>query len=526
MQQQSQQQQTTPIQSDQEQHEQDQQRDEQQSLVTQSPVSVVLTSPVSTLQSMQSQIVSIQQTVVPSSSAAITQAAGQLVQNVTTQAVTSQAVSISQLGVGTVLTTSSIPPNATVATISSSGLRTQRLVTGPGLQEMVFSPRTSSQNQTVVSVSGLTGQTVSQGQIQSGQLRLSMSGNQQVVTKGGISIGALTAAGKPIAQSAQIQFLRQNASRQQFKVLNTSQGNTVLQTVGGQVSVVNQAGAIIQSGLVSAGSNVGQTLQLQPAAGQKVSMSGNTSGTAGISSSVASVANVQITTSQATQAQRTQFMKQVAASKQQITRNVNETEMLLLKRQINQPQSQLQQSQQKTQIISQFAPTIQLQQAGTSGQQHITTLVKTSSAMATSGTNVGMTLAQIKPGQMKTTLPNTPNAVRQMQLQQIPMNQQQQRKPAGKMTQISQVTGNAASGGAGGNKTLGTTQLIVQNPKNLQPGTVTVQQIQQVMRHAQPSQIVLGKSVGRIIPVSVSSQSNARQTIQVSLFYDLKNGHF
>lgn len=136
-----------------------------------------------------------------------------------------------------------------------------------------------------------------------------------------------------------------------------------------------------------------------------------------------------------------------------------------------------------------------------------------------------MTLAQIKTGQLKATLPNTSTPVRQMQLQQIPIAQQQ-RKAAGKMTQITQVAGTSvATSSAGGNVTgtvtgvtkgspIGTTQLIVQNPKNLQPGTVTVQQIQQVMRQ-QPNQIVVGKNLGRIIPVSVSSQPNARQTIQV-----------
>lgn len=46
--------------------------------------------------------------------------------------------------------------------------------------------------------------------------------------------------------------------------------------------------------------------------------------------------------------------------------------------------------------------------------------------MASSGGTVGMTLAQIKTGQIKATLPG----VRQMQLQQIPIAQQQQRKNA------------------------------------------------------------------------------------------------
>lgn len=360
-----------------------------------------------------------------------------------------------------------------------------------------------------------------------------------VVTKGGIPIGAITTAGKPIGgQSAQFQILRQNASRQQFKVLNTGQGNTVLQTVGGQVSVVNPGGAIIQGGIVT-GSNVGQTLQLQQAGGQKVSIAtvSGVSGSPGMVTNVASVATVQMTGTG--QQQRTHFMKQVG-TKQQMGRSVTETEMLLVKRQmINQaqatqgsPQQQQQQqnqqgSQQKTQILSQFTPSIQLQQSpGVGGQQHIATLVKTSGGTMATGGTVGMTLAQIKPGQLKGTLPNASTSVRQMQLQQIPIGQQQ-RKAAGKMTQITQVTGNTMStSSAGGSVTgtvsgvtkgspVGTAQLIVQNPKNLQPGTVTVQQIQQVMRQAQPSQIVLGKSVGRIIPVSVSSQPNARQTIQV-----------
>lgn len=475
-------------------------------IVSQSPVSVVLTAPVSTMQNIQSQIVSIHQGVIPSSSAVISQA-GTLVQAITTQSIaTSQVVSVAQLAAaGAVFTTAALPSNATVATLSTSALRAQRIVTAPsGLQEMVFAPRSGSQSPTVVSVSGLTGQTLTQGQLQAGQLRLSMGTGQQVsgvVSKGGIPVSALAAAGKPLTQPTQIQFLQRNTSRQQqFKVVNTAQGNTVLQPVGGQMSVVNTGGGIIQGGIVSTGTGVGQTLQLHQATGQKVSIATMSGNPAGIVSSVGSISSpVQLTTSTGQQ-QRTHFVKQVAG-KQTITRAVNETEMLLVKRQmINQAQGQMQQhqqgqspQQQKTQIISQFTPTIQLQQAGTSGQQHIATIVKTSTgAMTTTGATVGMTLQQIKPGQLKATLPNS--GVRQMQLQQIPIQQQQQRK-GGKMAQITQVGGAAKP-------TVGTTQLIVQNPKSLQPGTLTMQQI------------VLGKSMGRIIPVSVSSQPN-RQTIQV-----------
>lgn len=231
-----------------------------------------------------------------------TQTTGQLVQ---TLPATSQVVSVSQLtGVGTVFTTSGIPSNAT-----TSSLRAQRIVTAPGIQEIQFSPRSGAQTSAVVSVSGLTAQNVTSTQIQASQLRLSMGANQQVsgvVTKGGIPmIGAITASGKPITQPTQFQIVRQNPSRQQFKVLNTAQGNTVLQTVGGQVSVVNQSGAIIQGGIVATGTNVGQTIQLQPSSGQKVSLA-----TVSGSQNVASVATVQMNSANTTTPQRTHFMVQ------------------------------------------------------------------------------------------------------------------------------------------------------------------------------------------------------------------------
>lgn len=223
---------------------------------------------------------------------------------------TSQVVSVSQLtGVGTVFTTSGLQSNAT-----TSSLRAQRIVAAPGIQEIQFSPRSGTQTSAVVSVSGLTAQNVTPTQIQASQLRLSMGGNQQVsgvVSKGGIPmIGAITASGKPITQP-QFQIVRQNPSRQQFKVLNT-QGNTVLQTVGGQVSVVNQSGAIIQGGIVTTGTNVGQTIQLQPSSGQKVSLAtvSGVTGSPGLATNVASVASVQMNSGNTTTQQRTHFMVQ------------------------------------------------------------------------------------------------------------------------------------------------------------------------------------------------------------------------
>lgn len=248
------------------------------------------------------QIVSIQQAVIPTTSTVVSQAgSGQIVQTIPAQAVTSQVVSVSQLsGVGTVFTTTSgLQSNAT-----TSSLRGQRIVTA--------------------SVSGLNAQNVTQTQIQPSQLRLSMGGNQQVVTKGGIP---MMMAGKPITQP-QFQIVRQNPSRQQFKVLNTAQGNTVLQTVGGQVSVVNQSGAIIQGGIVATGTNVGQALQLQPTSGQKVSLAVSTgvTGSPSLATNVASVATVQMNSGN-TNAQRTHFMVQQRQQQVRIEINKKSTKL-------------------------------------------------------------------------------------------------------------------------------------------------------------------------------------------------------
>lgn len=464
-----------------------QQQQQQQNIVSQSPVSVVLTTPITVMssvpQQMQPQIVSIQQTIIPNNTSIISQPTGSLVQTVMTsqQQATGQVVSVAQIGgVGTVFTTSCLPTNATVATLTTSSLRGQRIVTAPGLQEVVLHQRPNTQSPTVVSVSGITGQAFTQAQLQASQLRLAVSGGQQVtgvVTKG-IPVNSVT--GKPINQATQSIFFRPQLRQQQLKVIHPGQS--------GQ-NLVGQTGTIISGGIVQTAS--GQTVQLQQQGGQKVSVAA-VAGTAGTP--------VQMAPGQT----KTQFVKQIGG-KQTITRQATEGEMLIVKRQlITQPQ---QQQQQKTQLINQsqiFTPSsLQIQQAGGSGQPQIATLVKTS--VGAGGGTVGMTLSQIKPGQLKATLPNQ-GPMRQIQIQQ-PVTIGQQRK-TGKMTQITQVT--AKPGTSAGIPT----QLIVQNPNKL-ANTVTVQQIQQVIR--QPAgQIVLGKaSVGRVIPVTMSSQQ-ARQ-IQVSI---------
>lgn len=334
-------------------------------------------------------------------------------------------------------------------------------------------------------MSGLA-QGVAQPQLQTTQLRLA----QQVIAKG-IAVGSLQQTGKLTNQPTAIQLYRQQPIRQHLKVLQTSSGQgstTVVQTAGGQTALINAGGTIIQGGIVPSG----QTVQVQ---GQKITtVTGTNVGSSGV---VTSVATVQVAPVQG----RTQFIKQIGTSgKQTITRQVSDNEMLLVKRPIiGQPKSQV-----VTQSPIYAQGSVQVQQPGTSGQQQIAALVKTS--QGTVAASVGMTLSQLKPGSIKVTMANQ-SQVRQLQLQQqIAIAQQ---RKAGK-TQIAQMTG----------KTGVPTQLIVQNSKNL-TNSVTVQQIQQVIRHAQPGasiggQLVLGKtSVGRVIPVSVASQSNARQTIQV-----------
>lgn len=504
-----------------------QQQHHQQTIVSQqTPVSVVLSSPISGVQqqqqqqqhqhqqNLQPQIVSIHQTVIPSSSAIITQS-GSLVQTVQAQQATSggvaQVVSVSQLGgVGTVFTTSCLPSNATVATLTTSSLRAQRIM--PGMQEVVLQ-RPGTQSPAVVSVSGIGGQNVTQAQLQAAQLRLSMGsgGVTSVVTKG-IPVGS--AAGKPTNQTTQPLFFRPQM-RQQLKVIHPGQP--------GQASLVGPTGTIIQGGIVQ-----GQTVQLQQQGGQKVAVSSVVSG--GSPSLVTNVATVQMGGGQT----KTQFVKQINTKQAIATRQATEGEMLLVKR-IGHHQQKSQQLIPQAQI---FTPAnLQVQQAGSSGQQQIATLVKTSSVGGTAGT-VGMTLSQLKPGTLKATTIQSQGQMRQIQLQQQQVAMVQQRKGIpGKMTQITQVSGKATTaGGLGGGGAVVSgsvshggvggggmpTQLIVQTQKNMQ-NTVTVQQITHAFRpnSQQPganNQIVLGKAgvgVGRVIPVSVSTQPNTRQ-IQVS----------
>ncbi|XP_053674373.1 helicase domino [Anopheles nili] len=523
-------------------------------------VSVVLTTPVTTMSgvssvqlSSQPQIVSIhqsagsqqQQLLQSVTATTIAQASSSsIVSQVATGQSIPQVVSVAQLSsvMATGAASSATIQPTQVATLTTSALRAQRIVTPTGtLQEVVLHQRSGSQSPTVVSVSSLGGG-LTQAQLQTAQLRLSMAGAQQVsgVVAKSIPVGTVTSAGKPV-NTPQIQFYRPQSIRQQLKVLHpgtaaqvTTTGGTtatVLQAAAGQPTIVSPA--IIQGNIIQTGT-VGQTVQVQQAGAAVGSAAGGTAvvqKVSGITTVTGANASTQvvsatggtivsqtptavatgtgntIATVQVLQGQpRMQYIKQLGGTKHMITRPVTENEMqLMVKRQIISQQQQQQQQQQHTkqQLIPQaqiFAQAnLQVQQAGTSGGQQIATLVKTTGGTVAA---TGMTLSQVKPGQLKTI--SNQSQVRQLQLQQQILAQQ--RKGAGKMTQITQVAGKAGQ----------PTQVFLQGPKNLASGTtMTMQQMQNVIRHTHQGQIVLGKTgVSRMIPVSMSQQPN-RQTIQV-----------
>ncbi|XP_053962769.1 helicase domino [Anastrepha ludens] len=551
---------------------------------TSSSVSVVLTTPVQTLtssvqsaqqhaQSSTAQIVSISpQTIVSSGS----QNSGTIVQTIPSQSLP-QVVSVSQLAtVGTVLTTSaSLQPSATVTTLNTSALRAQRIVaaTAGTLQDVVLQQRSGNPSPTIVSMSNL-GQSVAAAQFQAAQLRLaSMAGSSQQVTK--VPVNTLQQGGKIAGnvggnQPAHIQLYRQ---RQQLKVLQATpaQGGsqTLVQTASGQTALVNAAGTIIQGSLVqTAGGQATMQVQGQKVAVATVSSTGMAAGSSGGNST--SVGTVQVA-----HQGRTQFIKQVGG-KQTIARQVGD-DMVLVKRQVigaHQKAQVLQQGQIFNTTGSSAQASVQLQQQQSQAQgsvgsgqqqiqsqqqqvqqvtaQQIATLVKTSSGagvvqQASSGGGgsvtvstgggqqgtVNMALSHIKPGgQIKVTT----SMANQAQMRQLHMQPLNMPRKINRMTQIAtaaqagqQVTtsvGQSSSGATVVQQPKGPgsvqTQLVhIQNTKSL-PSSVTVQQIQQVMRQQgqqgslNATGLVLSKtSVGRVIPVSVASQSNQRQTIQV-----------
>jgi len=285
----------------------------------QSSVSVVLTTPVQTLPSVvQPQIGSGAQIVSISSQTLPVNSSPQLGSIVQTQSLP-QVVSVSTLPtVGTVLTTTANQPQqqhqtTAVTTLNTTMLRGQRIVStaaGNTLQQ-----RTTAGGQSIVSMPNL-GQGASPSQFQT-QLRLAAvptspaTQTTQLVTTKGIPVSALQQGGKttviPVTQQsggAHIQLYRQRS----LKVLQT----TTQAVPSGSAGATGATANLVQAG--------GTIIQASNMATHVTSQKVAVSGMPGTSTTV-QAGNVVSSVQMHGQA-RTQFIKQMAAGKQQLQRQV------------------------------------------------------------------------------------------------------------------------------------------------------------------------------------------------------------
>ncbi|EZA58517.1 Helicase domino [Ooceraea biroi] len=360
---------------------------------------------------------------------------------------------------------------ASLSNVATTTVVTTGVKTRPGGQVAMQDTRTTSTN--VVSVANLQAvqRIATASLVSAGQASVSATGGQK---SGLVGVTVATAAsGNKTPTAAQLQYYRHQQvllRQQQLKGILQAQAAS-----GQKVSVAVSATAAQQQRAAAAA-----TLMKQGIA---------TAGTAG-----------------------TVAAQTAAGVKQTVTRTVSDTEMAaLIKRQALQQQAkaaaaaaavaQVQVPAQTgltpAQIFAQAG--LQVQQAGTSASgTPVATLVKTANV-------AGVRTA-------------TPQQIRQLALH--PQIIAQRKLPAQKVAQLAQVAGKAGV----------QTQLIVQQ-KSL-PATMTVQQIQQVMKHVQPSamqqfthvstgqtvsqsgQVVLAKSPlqTRVIPVASGA---LKQTIQV-----------
>ncbi|CAB0001194.1 unnamed protein product [Nesidiocoris tenuis] len=204
-----------------------------------------------------------------------------------------------------------------------------------------------------------------------------------------------------------------------------------------------------------------------------------------------------------------------------VTRTVTDSEMiaLLKKQQVTKVTAPTTIASAQLLAQAQAQANLQAQQSGSSSVGQVTTLVKTVSATPLPVANL---LPQVKAAMGPGIRPGTVTSQQIRQLSIQPQLLGQQRKfHQQKVTQIGQV---ATKGG-------GTAQLIVQSQKPL-PTTMTMQQIQQVMKQVSPQHVVKVAQVSsaqvlphtvftktqpqpRVIPVASTSQQQMKQTIQV-----------
>lgn len=450
-----------------------QMQNNQSNLMQTSSVSVVLTSPHSTVTSVQPQIVSIQPTVA-TSTPIVTQPGGNVVQTINAQG-QGQVVSVSQLAIG-----------STSLTAQGAGIGQSQIRQRSAQKEVVFQHRPGSQNPTVISLSGLTGQGLTQLQnatlrfatnINPTNLRTATTDKQQIVTQGPKRFELVT-TGTP-----QFHIYGQQQVRSKLRFLHTgiAQAGTAQTTLvpssGGTVQV--QSGQKITVATINPGAGTSQGAQV---VGQSDVGDGTQASSSGVTVQVGQ--------------QRAQFIKQVSNA-QGLGQNPNQ-KLVMVKHELPQ-QFKTGQLQLTTQTQIAYAPgNIQLQPASgsTSGGQQITTLIKTSGAsgittVAGAG-QIGMKLSPVRAGFTQN------QTVRQVAIPQTMMGIQGARKAAPKVTRIAQV---AARGG-----------LILHQKDE---GKFTLQEVKPMKGTS--NQIFLSNP-GGVIPVSVSQSTNTRgETLQVRI---------
>lgn len=446
----------------------------QNSQIQTSTVSMVLTSPPSTVTSVQPQIVSIQPTVA-TSTPIVTHQGGSIVQTINPQG-HQQVVSVAQLAIG-----------STSLTAQGASIGVQSQIRQRGSKEVLFQHRPGSQTPTVISLSSLGGQGLTQLQnatlrftpnFSAPNLRATTADNKQVVSQGGKRFELVT-TGTP-----------------QFQIYSPQQVRSKLRFVHtGQIP----QGGTAQTTLVPS-SGVGQTVQVQ--SGQKItvatinpgagtsqgSQQGSGDGVDAPQSSPSGNITVQVAPQQ-------RFLKQVVQG-QNIVQGQNQ-KLVMVKHEIPQQYKTGLQLTTQTQLAYAQTGNIQLQQASgsTSSGQQITTLIKTSGASGITtvagGGQIGMKLSPVRPGLVQN------QTVRQVSIpQQIMNNIQGARKPAPKVTRIAQV---ATRGG------------IILHQKD--EGKYTLQEVKPMKGTS--NQIFLSNP-GGVIPVSVSQAGNTRgETLQV-----------
>lgn len=447
----------------------------QSNLIQTSSVSVVLTSPPTTVTSVQPQIVSIQPTVATSTPIVTS---GSIVQTINPQQVGSQVVSVSQLAIGS----TSLTPNPQATAISTTSQIRQRSVS----KEVIFQ-RPGQQNPTVISLSGLTGQGLTQLQnatlrftsnYQPNQLRAATP-DQKVVTGGTKRFELVT--------TPQFHIYGQQQVRQKLRFLQTGP--------------INQAGSP-QTTVVSSSSGVAQTVQVQSGSGQKITVATiNPTSQAGTVQQTQSVSEGNIESQQQGSSsvtvqvgcgpqQRAQFIKQVGTTQ---TIGQGNQKLVMLQRELPQ---QFKSLTTPTQIAYAPSGNLQLQQASgsTSGGQQITTLIKTSAPSGIT-TVAGTSQINMKLSPVRAGLAQNPT-VRQVAIPQTMTMSTLQgaRKTTPKVARIAQVTQN---------------KLILQQGKE-EGKYIDVRSIKS------PAGIFLSNS-SNVIPVSVSQTRT--ETLQVIQFF-------